>query len=160
MPTSAVNSPSLAHICGDVAASYLDGFAQRMLLSKKDHQERVTHEGLCNMCYDPVLGHNGRVCSDFGCSLVRSGSFTFLFKTQCQSGLFCVYKKNLSLRLILDTRRSNQRFRVPLQFSIATVDSFSRVELLNGTLDGGGAPALHIATGGVQNAFHHIPDWL
>ena len=32
VPTSAVNAPSLRHICGDVALSYLDGFAQRMLL--------------------------------------------------------------------------------------------------------------------------------
>ena len=35
-PTSAVNAPSLTHICGDVPLSYLDGFAQRMLLSEKN----------------------------------------------------------------------------------------------------------------------------
>ena len=34
-PTSAINAPSLAHICGDVALSCLDGFTKRMLLSKK-----------------------------------------------------------------------------------------------------------------------------
>ena len=53
---SAVNAPSLADICGDVAVSSLDGFAQRMLLSKKDHQERVTQEGLSNIYYDLLLG--------------------------------------------------------------------------------------------------------
>ena len=35
LPTSAVNAPSLAHIRGDVALSYLNGLAQRMLLSTK-----------------------------------------------------------------------------------------------------------------------------
>ena len=38
----------------------------------------------------------------------------------------CVFKKNLSLRLILDARRSNPHFRVPPKFPIATGD-FSRV---------------------------------
>ena len=40
------NAPSLAHTCGDVALSYLDGFAQRMFFSEKEHQERVTDKGL------------------------------------------------------------------------------------------------------------------
>ena len=31
---SAVNAPNLAHICGDVALSYLNVFEQRMLLSR------------------------------------------------------------------------------------------------------------------------------
>ena len=55
LSTSAVNAPSLAHICGDVALPYLNGFAQRMLLTKKDHQERVTREGLANIYFDPIL---------------------------------------------------------------------------------------------------------
>ena len=45
-----------------------------------------------------------------GCALTllahlsKKGSFTFLFHNKCQSGTFCVYKTNLSLRLILDAR--------------------------------------------------------
>ena len=35
LPTSPVNAPSLAHICGDEALLHVDGCAQRMLLSKK-----------------------------------------------------------------------------------------------------------------------------
>ena len=45
---------------------------------------------------------------------------------------------------------------------MATGESFSRVEILNGNPDGGVAPALHIASGEVQNTLHHmgIPEWL
>ena len=120
---------------------------------KKDHQQSVTHEGLSNIYYDPLLGHNDRVCSDFVCPLVKSGSLSFLLDSTCQSGIFCVYKKNLSLRLILDARRSNQHFRASPK---ATGDSFSRVELLIGNLEEGEALALHIASGDVRNAFHHM----
>ena len=88
LPASAVNAPSLAHICGDGAPSYLD-------------QDRVTFEGLANIYYDLVMSHNDRVYSDFVGSLVESGSFTFLLESMCHSGLLCVYKRNLSLRLIL-----------------------------------------------------------
>ena len=48
LPTSAVNAPSLAHVCGYITLSCVDAIAQRMLFSKKDHQERVTHEGSSN----------------------------------------------------------------------------------------------------------------
>ena len=73
----------------------------------------------------------------------------------------CVHKKNLSLLLILDVRRSKQHFRVPSKFAMATGDSFSRIEILTGNPDGGEAPGLHIASGDVQNAFHNvgISDW-
>ena len=134
-------------------------FSQFTLHPKKDHQERVIREGPANICCDPIWAHDG-VYSDFVCSFVKSGSFTFLFDSKRQSGLLCVYKKNLSLRLILDARRLNQHFKVPPKFPAATGDAISRVDLLIGISDE--SAALHIASGDVQNAFHHmgIPEWL
>ena len=74
---------------------------------------------------DPILGLNDRVCSDFVFFfLVRSGSFTFLLDSKCQCGLYCVYKKKLSLSLIFDARRSNQHMKVPPTFPLATGDAF------------------------------------
>ena len=55
----------------------------------------------------------------------------FLLGSKCQSGLFCVYKKNLSPRFILQ----NQHFKVPQKFPMATGDAFSYVELLIGIPD-------------------------
>ena len=57
---------------------------------------------------------------------------------------------------------TDQHLRVPPKFFMAIGDSFSRVELATGNRDGGEAAALHIASGDVQNAFHHmgIPEWL
>ena len=49
LPTLAVNAPCLAHISGDVALSFLNVFVQRMLRSKKNHQERVSREGSGNI---------------------------------------------------------------------------------------------------------------
>ena len=67
--------------------------------------------------------------------------------------LLCLQELTLSLRLILDARRSNQHFRVRPKFPMATWDSFTLVELHIGNLDGSEAPALHIASGDVQYAF-------
>ena len=93
VPTSAVNSPRLTNICGNVALSCLEGVAQRMLLSRTDHQGRLTREGSANIYYDHILGHNDSVYSDFACSLVKSSSFTFLLNSECQSGIFCLQKR-------------------------------------------------------------------
>ena len=87
--------------------------------------ECVTHEGVSGINYDPLLGHNDWVCSDSVCCLVKSGSFTCLLETKCQSGLFCVYNQNLSLRLLLHARRANQHFRVLPTFPMATGDAVS-----------------------------------
>ena len=59
-----------------------------LLKKKKKHQERVTREGLANIYFDLLLGHNDRVCSDFVCSLVKSGSFTFVLDSRYHTGIF------------------------------------------------------------------------
>ena len=81
---------------------------------------------------------------------------SFLLDAKCQSGFFVSTRKT-SLRLILDARRSNQHFKVPPK-----IPTFSHVELLFWKPDEGEAPALQIASGDVQNAFHHmgVSEWL
>ena len=66
-----------------------------------------------------------------------------------------VYKKNLSLRLTLNARPSNH-------CRVTSSNACSRVELLGGEPDEGGAPARHIASGDVKDAFHHKhgPIWV
>ena len=146
LPTSGVNAPSLAHICGDVAFSHLDGLAQRLLTSEQDHLKRVTREGSANIHYDRILGHNELACSDCVGSLVKSGALTFLPDSKCPSGILYVCKKNLSLRLILDARRSNQHFRVPPKFTMATGDVCRVSNFMWRIRMRVKAPALHIAS--------------
>ena len=100
-------------------------------------------------------GHNDRLRSDFVCSLVLSGSFTFLLDSKCESGIICVYKKNLSL--VKPTLQVTSKIPHGNWGCL-----FSRVKLFVGNPDDGEAPAPHIASGDVQNAFHHmgIPEWL
>ena len=163
LPTSAVNAPSLAHICGDVALFLIWTVLRSACCSQKRIIKNASLvRGSANIYFDPLLGHNDRVCSDFVCSLVKSGSFTFLLDSKCQSGIFCVYKKNLSLRLHFGRQTVKPTFQGTSQIPHGNWDSFSRVELLIGNLYEGEALALHIASGDVQNAFHHvgIPEWL
>ena len=150
LPTSAVSAPSLAY-CGDVALSHLDGFAQRMLLS-----ERI----IKNASLGKVWPASTTILTWVPTTRCVLTSFVlwskvvlsrFLLDSKCESRLFCVYKKNLSLRIILDARRSNQHCRVPPKFPMATGESFSHMESRWSE-----APALHIASGDVQNAFHHM----
>ena len=128
-------------------SSFLFGrlLRSRVLLSKKDHQERVTHEGLSNIYYDPLLGHNDRVCSDF--LLSRQKWFLHVLARIHQMSVWTLFvssRRTCLLRLILDARRSNQHVRVPPKFRLATGTAYSsRVELLIGNPDGGEALALH-----------------
>ena len=134
-----------------------------MLLKKKEHQERK------NASLEKVQPTSNMIL--FWVTLTECTPTLFVLSSRVarsrffffgQSGLFRVYKKNLSLRFILDARRSNQHVKVPPKFSTATGDAFSRVELLLVSPDETAAPALHIASGDVENAFRHmgIPEWL
>ena len=100
--------------------------------------------------------HNDRVCSDFVCSLVKSGSFTFFLDSKCLSGIFCVYKESLSLRLILDARRSSQLFWVPPKVPMVTGRCIFFACRTSCWEYGCGCGACAIASGDVQNAFHHM----
>ena len=102
-----------------------------MLLSTKDHIERVTHEGLSNIYKDLLLGHNDRMCSDFVCSLVKVIHTRFARLQVSVWNILCL-QENLSVRLILDARRENPTFQGTSQVSNGNLDSFSRAELLVG----------------------------
>ena len=75
---------------------------------KKDHQEPVTHKSLSNIYYDPLLGHGDWVCSDVVCFSPSKVVHVVCSNPSVSLDSFCVHKKNLSLRLILDARRSCQ----------------------------------------------------
>ena len=91
-------------------------------LSQKKHQERVTHEGLSNIYYDPLLGLDDWVCSDLVCSIVKSGSFTFCSNASASLDS-CVYMKNLSLRLF-GRQTIQPTFQVTSNISHGNWDSF------------------------------------
>ena len=77
-------------------------------------------ERSANSSYDPTLGRNDRVYSDFVHSVVKSGSFIIIRTTpRVNLTFFCVYKNNLSLNPVLDARRSNQHVTVPPKFPMA-----------------------------------------
>ena len=135
----------------NVSLPCLEGSAQRMLLPKTDHQEHFTREG-----------HNDRVYSGFVCSLVKSGSVTFLRDSKSHICDFFVSTRKTCPFVSFwtpDVESNTSRFLY--FFFMASGDAFSRVGLLFGSPDESAA-ALHIASGDVQNAFHHmgIPEWL
>ena len=151
LPTSAVNTQSLVHTSGDAALPFLNGFAQRVLLSKKG----IIKNASLMMVY-PTFATILSWVTTTGPSLI-----VFPLSSKVALSRFCSHPivsldSSVSTRrtcLLLDTRRSDRHF---------TGDSFSRVEVLVANPDGSEAPALYIASGDVQNAFHHmgIPESL
>ena len=127
-----------------------------------DHHERVAREGSASIYFDPFFWATTTECT----------LTLFVLSAKVALSRFCstpnvdldlfVFFSNLPLRLIVDARLSNQHFKVPPKYTMATGDAFSRVELLMERSDESAALALHIASGDVQNAFHHmaISDWL
>ena len=112
LPTSAVNAPSLAHICG---VACVDSVAQRMLLSKTG-SSRTRQLMKVYPTFTTILSlvTTTRCVSDFVCSLLsKVGNSRFCSTRNVSLETFCVSKKNLSLRLILNARRPRQHFRVP-----------------------------------------------
>ena len=147
LPTSAVIAPD---IFGDVALPYLNGCAHRMFLSKKN-------ASLVKVWLTSVVTPFWATTTECTLTLYVLSSKValscFCSTPNVNLDFFCVYKKNLSFRLIRDARRSHQHFKVPPKFPMATGDSSSRVQFLVGNPD---ENALHIASGDVQNAFHYI----
>ena len=64
-------------------------------------------------------------------------------------GLFFVYKKNKTLRMICDARRSNARFQEPPSVKLATGDSLSRPQVPPGD-------TLYVASLDLKDYFHTL----
>ena len=98
---------------GDALAAVRD-VESRMLLSSEELEAELS-QGISMFYHDPVLKRNRKQYVSYlkqlyGCGLI---GLTSSCNIVCQPGLFFVRKKSNQLRMIVDARRANLRFRKP-----------------------------------------------
>ena len=93
-------------------SEYLVGFKEKILLSREEFNETVGSEGPARIHIDPSLKRAG-VYRRFIWRLVSLGMLRLSLDSECECGIFCVWKKNGTQRLIVGARSINQRCRRP-----------------------------------------------
>ncbi|CAK0876757.1 unnamed protein product [Prorocentrum cordatum] len=126
-----------------------------LLLPPPSFDEAVETEGRPTLYMDPVLERNRPLYLDFIQSGISRGVFVLGKERTEDVSAFFVAKKDERIRMVLDCRRSNQRFQPPPSVSLFSAAGFADLEVPKD------AP-LYCAGVDVQNAFyqHKLPAYL
>ena len=129
-------------------SEYLVGFKEKVLLSSEEFRETVASEGLAGVHTDPAL-KRASVYKRFIWRLVSLGMVRHSLYSECECGIFCVWKKNGSQRLIVEAWSINQRCRRPPPVRLCSGDGLAGLEL---------PPEmhLHVAQADVDNCFNRM----
>ena len=107
----------------------------------------VEEDGRPTLYMDPVLGRNRTMYVDFVKSGISRGVFVAGKSRVEDVAAFFVANKDERIRMVLDCRRSNQRFQPPPSVSLFSAAGFSDLEVPKDT-------PLYFAGVDVQNAFY------
>ena len=157
LPNTAVGSPSLVEVVGDVGQSYLEDFGQRMRGSAEEVRARLQQRG--PVYNDPALVRRPRTYRRFIQSMLSKGLVDFCFDPAEEVGIFFVWKKGRkALRMIIDARRANLHFGDPPHTDLLTSEGLSSFEIDFSD----GPPEIFVGTSDIRDAFHRliIPRWL
>ena len=97
----------------------LDTAAYGMLLDKQERPEAY---------WDPKLRHSAKAYRDFIVEPHNRGMIAFTDKPYDSVGIFFVKKKDGRLRLVVDARRPNMRFRAPPTSGLASAEAFAHLD--------------------------------
>ena len=109
--------------------------------------------------WDPALVRNRRLYLKLVKTLHARGLLTFLLEEERREeiGVFFVKKKDNSLRLIIDARRSNLHFASPPGVSLVTAEGLSRLEVEpNDDAGPAGPMRFTLGTSDISDAFHRF----
>ena len=152
MPESLHGSPDVLSLLPDDARHYLEA-PERMLRPEEDSQ--------CDIVpyWDPALRNSSRAYKDLIRHLHKIGYLDFTLEPKERAGIFFVNKANDKIRLIIDGRRANARFRDPPGVSLATAEAFARFEMEDRSDQD---PVISVGLSDVKDCFHRMaqPRWL
>ena len=114
--------------------------------------------GPAGLFHDPRLGSQSKAYLKLVRRCLKTGLVSLTLHASSIIGLFFVTKKNGSLRLIADCRRTNRLFREPPTMQLLTGEGFSKIEVGEELQD----VTLKMGTGDVANCFHlfQLRGWL
>ncbi|CAE8643896.1 unnamed protein product [Polarella glacialis] len=154
LPPSCDGSPLLSDILPAGARRYLEDFETMLLTPEERYNEHIMNEAghspSRTTCYnDPLLMNDKKVYADFVKDLYKRKLLMFTRRPKERVGVFFVLKKDGSLRMIIDARRTNARFRPPPGVSLATPEALSKIEVAEDEL-------VFVASVDVSNCFHRL----
>ena len=161
MDRQILGPPALAELLPEDALRYLEA-PERMLKEDGDcHCDVVPY-------WDATLRNSPRAYKDFIRHLYKIGYLDVTLEPKERAGMFFVKKSDgVRIRLIIDARRGNARFRDPPGISLATSEAFARFELehhiANPDMEAGiDTPVLSVGLSDVKDCFHRMvqPKWL
>ena len=140
---------ALDALWGQDGRESVGSYVQQQLLPADEARCRLRACGVGRPYGDPRLKHP-RTYGDFVKRLAQSNLVDFSSDPGFESiALFFVTKKNGSLRMIVDARRSNCHFREPDHVSLCTGEGLAHIEVEKGE-------ELQICSADLKDAFYHL----
>ena len=112
--------------------------------------------------WDPALKNNACNYRRFIQKLHNIGYLDYTFSPSQHAGVFFVWKSDKQkIRMIVDARPANADFRDPPGVSLATAETFSKIEV-TGSSDDVDDFSLYAGLSDVKDCFHRVkqPRWL
>ena len=123
------------------------GHERGVLLTREEFTDRVKTEGSPSLYGDEVLSKDRDSYISFISDGIKRGIFKLGRRCKESARTFFVAKKDGRLRLVIDCRRANQRFRAPPKVGLFSAAGFGGLEVRAG-------PAINFAAVDVRNAFY------
>ena len=128
LPGCVRDAPLLRDLCSDRAKASVDDYTSSML-RPQDEYEALDEKLFVEPYMDPVLRQSRRKYKELLAELDRRGLIYWSATCRERCAVFFVRKKSGKLRLIMDARRANLRFREPPGVSLCSAESLGRMEI-------------------------------
>ena len=129
LPQVGTDPPALRDLVDDFGRDILEDPLGNMLLSPDEWGHKIEIGDTVRPYMDPVLKTDGAAYVQFVQRLFEGGMVSFTEKPRDLITPFFVTKKSGKLRLVLDCRGVNQRFREPPSIALAAGSSWSQLEI-------------------------------
>ena len=155
VPDSVLEGPSLSSLLPVAASTMLEDYRAHMLRPSAEVAEFSSLFGEAGRHVDPVFLQRPLAYARFVREMARIGVISFTRRCSCEIGLFFVWKKNGTMRLIQDCRAVNRLFRSPPGVSLLSGEGLGKIEI------GSEAPEdllseFDLTTADVSDYFHRL----
>ena len=129
LPESVLDAPNAADLGGDDTQVLIKGLCQSQLRSEEELKKLDSTLGVITPYMDRTFVRSHKKYVKFLRDLDRRGLLLWTKTPKERAAIFFVKKKNGSLRLIIDARRANRRFKDPPGVELCTAEGLGRIEI-------------------------------
>jgi len=128
LPSGVADCPLLSEIAPSDVKTVLENLERDLMLPAADARAQLETQPVVPY-WDPGLAHSRCRYRQLLVELDRRGLLHWTQAPAEEAGIFFVSKKKGMLRMIVDCRRANLRFRSPPKVSLCTSETFGRLEI-------------------------------